>query len=198
MIIYDISRSIPDTPPYEGDPETVCELINSIEDGDSYNLSMFSISSHTGTHIDAPFHFDNEGKKIDELRLSTFYGKCSVISTDRILTGGDMERILPRCRKRLIIHSTGEDGGIESSAAQVIADSDLILIGIDRQSIGADFDNERTHRILASNNVTILENLDLEGIKDGNDYTLCAFPIRLDGFEAAPCRAILFEQEKGF
>ncbi|MBQ5399228.1 MAG: cyclase family protein [Ruminococcus sp.] len=198
MIIYDISRSIPKTEPYEGDPETVCEYVKSIEKGDEYNLSMFSMSAHTGTHLDAPFHFDDEGKKIDELRLSTFYGKCSVISSDRILTGGDMERILPKCRKRLIIHATGEDGGIESSAAQVIADSGLMLIGIDRQSVGADFDNNRVHRILCSNNVTILENLDLEGIKDGNDYTLCAFPIRLDGFEAAPCRAILFEQEKGF
>ena len=109
-----------------------------------------------------------------------------------------MERILPRCRKRLIIHSTGEDGGIESSAAQVIADSDLILIGIDRQSIGADFDNENTHRILLTNEVVVLENIDLSGVEDGNDYTLCAFPIRLDGLEAAPCRAMLFEQEKGF
>ena len=198
MIIYDISRSIPDTPPYENDPETVCEFVSSIEDGDEYNLSMFSMSSHTGTHLDAPFHFDEEGKKIDELRLSTFYGKCSVVITDRILTGGDMERILPRSRKRLLIRTTGEDGGIESSAAQVIADSDLTLIGIDRQSIGAEFDNNRVHRILASSGVTVLENLDLEDIKESNDYTLCAFPIRLDGFEAAPCRAILFEQEKGF
>lgn len=198
MIIYDISKSIPDTPPYEGDPETVCEMIKSIDEGDEYNLSMFSISSHTGTHIDSPFHFDNEGKKIDELRLSTFYGKCSVISTDRILTGGDMEQLLPKCRKRIIIHTTGEDGGIENSAAQVIADSDLVLIGIDRSSIAASFDTMRVHRILASSNITVLENLDLENIKDGNDYTLCAFPIRLDGFEAAPCRAILFEQEKGF
>ena len=166
-------------------------------DGDSYNLSMFSISSHTGTHIDAPFHFDPDGKKINELRSASFYGKCSVITADHILTGVDMERILQKCRKRLLIRTKGE-GGIESSAARVIADSDLILIGIDRQSIGADFDNENTHRILLTNEVVVLENIDLSGVEDGNDYTLCAFPIRLDGLEAAPCRAMLFEQEKGF
>lgn len=197
MYIYDISRNIFDTPPYEGDPETYCEFVKSIDNGDEYNLSMFSMSSHTGTHIDAPFHFHPDGKRINEIRTAVFHGKCSVITTDRILTGQDMERILPKCRKRLLIHTKGE-GGIESSAANVIADSSLVLIGIDRQSIGADFDNERTHLALARGDVVILENLNLTGIEDGNDYTLSAFPIRLDGLEAAPCRAILFEQEKGF
>ena len=51
---------------------------------------------------------------------------------------------------------------------------------------------------MLGNDIAVLENLDLSGVEDGNDYTLCAFPIRLDGMEAAPCRAILFEQEKGF
>lgn len=197
MYIYDISRNIFDTPPYEGDPETYSEYVKSIEKGDEYNLSLFSMSAHTGTHIDAPFHFYPGGKKINEIRPAVFYGKCSVITTDRILTGVDMERILPKCRKRLLIHTIGE-GGIESSAAHVIADSNLVLIGIDRQSIGADFDNERAHLVLARGDVAILENLDLSDIDDGNDYTLSAFPIRLDGLEAAPCRAMLFEQERGF
>ncbi len=197
MIIYDISRSIPETEPFEGDRETKLDIVNSIEKGDIYNLSAFSMSSHTATHIDAPYHYDEDGKKIDEIRLAVFYGKCTVISTDKILTGEDMERILPKCRKRLLIHGDGT-GYIESSAAQVIADSDLVLIGTDSPSIAASFDEDRTHRILAVNDKVILENLDLEDIDEGNDYTLCAFPIRLDGFEAAPCRAILFEQEKGF
>lgn len=197
MIIYDISRSIPKTKPYEGDPETRLEFINSIDKDDIYNLSAFSMSSHTATHIDAPYHYDEEGKKIDEIRLAAFYGKCTVIKTDRILTGEDMEKILPKCRKRLIIRGDGM-GYIESSAAQVLADSGLVLIGTDAESIAAPFDEHKTHRILAVNDKVILENLDLEDIDEGNDYTLCAFPIRLDGLEAAPCRAILFEQEKGF
>ncbi len=197
MYIYDISRNIFDTPPYEGDPETYFEFVKKLDKGDEYNLSLFSMSSHTGTHIDAPFHFDPQGKRINEIRPAVFYGKCSVISTDRILTGMDMERLLPKCRKRLLIRAEGE-GGIESSAAHVIADSGLVLIGIDRQSIGAEFDNERTHLALARGDVAILENLDLTDIDDGHDYILNAFPIRLDGLEAAPCRAILMEQEKGF
>ena len=197
MIIYDISRSILETAPYEGDPETKYELISSIENGDMYNLSAFSMSSHTATHIDAPYHFDEEGKKIDEIRLAVFYGKCTVVETDRILTGEDMEKIIPRCRKRLLIRGDGM-GYIESSAAQVIADSNIVLVGTDAESIAAPFDEYRTHRILALNDKVVLENLDLEDISGGSDYTLSAFPIKLDGLEAAPCRAILFEQEKGF
>ena len=197
MIIYDISRSIPETPPYEGDPETKLDIIESMENGDMYNLSAFSMSSHTATHIDAPYHFDEEGKKIDEIRLAVFYGKCTVVETDRILTGQDMEEIIPKCRKRLLIRGNGM-GYIESSAAQVIADSNIVLVGTDAESIAATFDEYRTHRILALNDKVILENLDLEDINGGSDYTLSAFPIRLDGLEAAPCRAILFEQEKGF
>lgn len=197
MIIYDISRSIPETKPFEGDPETNYNIINSIDNGDMYNLSSFSMSSHTATHIDAPFHYDEEGKKIDEIRLAVFYGKCTVVETDRILTGEDMEKIVPKCRKRLLIRGNGM-GYIESSAAQIIADSDIVLVGCDSESIAAPFDEYRTHRILAVNNKVVIENLNLEDISAGSDYTLSAFPIRLDGLEAAPCRAILFEQEKGF
>ncbi len=197
MYIYDISRSIPDTEPYEGDPKTKIVRVRSLDENDNYNLTAFSMCTHTATHIDAPYHFDEYGKKIDEIRTAVFYGRCSVISTDQVLTGEDMEKIIPMCKKRLLIHGNGA-GCIESSAAQVIADSELVLVGIDAPSIAAPYDEERTHRALALGDVAILENLDLDDIDDGDDYTLCAFPIRLDGCEAAPCRAILLEQETGF
>lgn len=197
MLIYDISRSIPGSPPFDGDPETKIEQICSMGNGDDYNLTAFTMSSHTGTHIDAPYHFDEDGIKIEEIRPAVFYGKCSVISADRILTGVDLEKMLPRLRRRLLIHGNGL-GFIESSAAQVIADRGLLLVGIDSASIAPSFDEERTHRILAQNGIPIIENLSLDDVEDGDDYTICAFPIRLDGCEAAPCRAILLEQEKGF
>lgn len=197
MYIYDISRSIPKSQPYEGDPKTEIEFVKSIENNDRYNLSGFSMCTHTGTHIDAPFHYDNEGQKINEIRLATFYGKCTVMSFDGLITGEDMEKILPYCKKRLLIHGNG-NSFLLSSAAQVIADSRLVLVGTDAPSISADFEEDKTHLILARSGITVLEGLNLENVKDGSDYTLCAFPIRLDGCEAAPCRAILLEQEKGF
>lgn len=195
MLLYDITSDILTAKVYEGDPKPELRYISQIESGDDYNLSQFSMCSHNGTHIDAPYHFDPDGEKIDEMRLSTFYGKCTVVTIKGILTGEDMEKLLPFCRKRLILHGDGE-AFISQSAAVVIADSGIVLIGTDGISLSTDFDEMRVHLEFARNGVAVLEGLDLKGIRDG-DYTLCAFPIKLSGAEAAPCRAILLEQEKG-
>lgn len=195
MIIHDISRDTINTPVYDGDPETRAERIKSIENGDGYNLSEISMSVHSGTHIDAPLHFCEDGKSIDNIRLNTFFGKCTVISVGGILTGEDMERLLPYCKRRVLFHGEGKTF-ISHSAAIVLAESRVVLVGTDAQSIAPSFDEEKTHRELARAGIAILENLNLSAIDDG-EYDLCAFPIKLGGLEAAPCRAIILEQEKG-
>ena len=195
MIIHDISRDTINTPVYDGDPETRAERIKSIENGDRYNLTEISMSVHSGTHIDAPLHFYDEGSSIDNIRLNTFFGKCTVISVSGILTGEDMERLLPYCKRRVLFHGEGKTF-ISHSAAIVLAESRVVLVGTDAQSIAPSFDEERTHRELARAGIVILENLNLSAIDDG-EYDLCAFPIKLGGLEAAPCRAIILEQEKG-
>ena len=195
MIIHDISRDTINTPVYDGDPETRAERIKSIENGDGYNLTEISMSVHSGTHIDAPLHFYDEGSSIDNIRLNTFFGKCTVISVSGILTGEDMERLLPYCKRRVLFHGEGKTF-ISHSAAIVLAESRVVLVGTDALSIAPSFDEERTHRELARAGIVILENLNLSAIDDG-EYELCAFPIKLGGLEAAPCRAIILEQEKG-
>lgn len=195
MIIHDISRDTINTPVYDGDPETKAEKIKSIENGDGYNLTEISMSVHSGTHIDAPLHFYDEGSSIDNIRLNTFFGKCTVISVSGILTGEDMERLLPYCKRRVLFHGEGKTF-ISHSAAIVLAESRVVLVGTDALSIAPSFDEERTHRELARAGIVILENLNLSAIDDG-EYDLCAFPIKLGGLEAAPCRAIILEQEKG-
>ena len=195
MIIHDISRDTINTPVYDDDPETRAQRIKSIENGDGYNLTEISMSVHSGTHIDAPLHFYDEGSSIDNIRLNTFFGKCTVISVSGILTGEDMERLLPYCKRRVLFHGEGKTF-ISHSAAIVLAESRVVLVGTDAQSIAPSFDEERTHRELARAGIVILENLNLSAIDDG-EYDLCAFPIKLGGLEAAPCRAIILEQEKG-
>lgn len=195
MIIHDISRDTINTPVYDGDPETRAERIKSIDNGDGYNLSEISMSVHSGTHIDAPLHFCEDGNSIDNIRLNTFFGKCTVISVSGILTGEDMERLLPYCKRRVLFHGEGKTF-ISHSAAIVLAESRVVLVGTDAQSIAPSFDEEKTHRELARAGIAILENLNLSAIDDG-EYDLCAFPIKLGGLEAAPCRAIILEQEKG-
>jgi len=78
----------------------------------------------------------------------------------------------------------------------VLAQSRVVLVGTDAESIAPPFDEVKTHLELGRADIAVLENLNLSGVADG-EYDLCAFPIKLGGVEAAPCRAILFEQEKG-
>ncbi len=195
MIIHDISRDTLTTPVYDSDPETKIKNIKSIENGDEYNLSLLSMSVHSGTHIDAPLHYFEQGSPVDKIRLNTFYGKCTVISVNGILTGEDMERLLPYCKRRVLFHGEGKTF-VSHSAAIVLAESRVVLVGTDAQSIAPEFDEDKTHRELARAGIAILENLNLSAIDDG-EYDLCAFPLKLGGLEAAPCRAIIFEQEKG-
>ena len=195
MIIHDISRDTINTPVYDGDPETRAERIKSIDKGDGYNLTEISMSVHSGTHIDAPLHFCEDGQSIDNIRLNTFFGKCTVISVSGILTGEDMERLLPYCKRRVLFHGEGKTF-ISHSAAIVLAESRVVFVGTDAVSIAPSFDEEKTHRELARAGIAILENLNLSAIDDG-EYDLCAFPVKLGGLEAAPCRAIILEQEKG-
>ena len=195
MIIHDISRDTLTTPVYDGDPKPEVEYLKSIEDMDEYNLSYIKMTTHSGTHIDAPLHFSEDGSSIDQLRLNTFYGKCTVITVEGILTGEDMERLLPYCKRRILFRGNGKTF-LSHSAAIVLAESRVILVGTDAESIATPFDEARPHRELARAGITVIENLNLSAIEDG-EYDLCAFPVKLAGLEAAPCRAILFEMEKG-
>lgn len=195
MIIHDISKDTMTTPVYEGDPVTAVEKLKSIENGDEYNLSAISMCVHSGTHIDAPLHYVDDGNSIDNIRLNTFFGKCTVIEIKGVLTGNDIDRILPYCKQRILFKGNGE-AFLSQSAAIVLSASKVKLVGTDAISIAPDFDEDKTHRVLARAGIAILENLDLSKIS-GGQYDLCAFPVKLGGLEAAPCRAILLEQEKG-
>ncbi len=194
MILHDISRDTLTCPVYEGDPETTVTTLRSIDEGEC-NLSAISMCVHAGTHIDAPLHYSEDGSPIDDIRLRTFYGKCTVITVEGILTGDDMERLLPYCKRRILFRGLGNTY-LSQSAAIVLAESKVVLVGTDADSIAPPFDEARPHRELARAGIAVLENLNLEDIDDG-EYDLCAFPVKLGGLEAAPCRAILFEMEKG-
>lgn len=196
MLMYDISREILSAPVYPGDPKPAVSRIGSIAAGDRCNLSSVSLCAHAGTHIDAPRHYDDEGEDIASMRISRFYGKCTVVTIDGILTGDDMEQLLPHCGRRLILHSSGK-AFLSTSAARVIADSDLVLIGTDAMSIAPPFDEDMPHLELARAGIAVLEGLFLDGVEDG-EYILSAFPLKLGGLEASPCRAILMREKKGY
>ena len=122
MILHDISRDALTTPVFEGDPPTEVRQLQSIDEMDVCNLTAVSMTTHAGTHIDAPLHFWEDGQSIDMLRLNTFYGKCTVIAVQGVLTGADMDRLLPYCKRRVLFRGNGKTF-LSLSAAQVLADS---------------------------------------------------------------------------
>ena len=196
MLLYDITQEVFSAHVYPGDPKPVKKDLKKIGEESFCNLSSVTMCTHTGTHLDAPLHFDEEGADIGSIKLSTFYGKCTVVTIDGVLTGEDMERLLPHCHRRLILHGSGK-AFLSVSAARVIADSKLTLVGTDAQSIAPPFDEYMPHLELARAGVVVLEGLFLEGIEDG-EYTLAAFPLKMKGLEASPCRAVLMREPKGY
>ena len=194
MIVYDISQEILSCEVYPGDPIPKASRIYSIDMGSSYNLSEFSMCAHNGTHIDAPLHFIKNGKSIDEIELSQFVGASYVVSCNGILGASDAEDILSKvigddASKRILIKG---DAIITEDAAKVLADSGVLLIGVESQSVGPIDAPMATHLILLKKEVVLLEGLRLGNVPDG-EYLLCAAPLNLAGFEGSPCRAVLIK-----
>lgn len=195
MLLYDVSRDALKSNVYDGDPNPKVEWMSKTQYGEDYNLSVVTMCTHTGTHIDAPFHYIDDGAKIDELPLSRFYGSCTVVTIKGLITGEDMEQILPHCRKKLLLRGEGE-AFLTPSAVFVLSDYGVTLIGTDGLSVALPNNEFEIHRELLLRDILILECLDLKNVDDG-DYVLSAFPIKLSSLEAAPVRAVLLAQEKG-
>ena len=198
MKIYDISQEILSCEVYPGDPVPQKTQFKSIDNGDLYNLSAFSMCAHNGTHIDAPRHFISGGKTIDEIALNVFVGMAYVASHNGIVTAEDATKILKKaheineeCVKRILIK-----GDIEVSleAAKVFASSNLLLLGNEPQTVGPKNEPMAVHIALLSANVTLLEGVRLAEVGEGV-YFLNAAPLNLLGIEGSPCRAILVDLE---
>jgi len=177
-----------------------------LENGDSSNVSRLDINLHTGTHVDAPRHFLQNGKTVEHLPLDVLVGPSYVAHlpdatdvTPRNLT--DLN--LPSGIKRLLLRTRNSElwaaGTIEfredfaaltHEAAQWIVDKGIKLIGVDYLSVQRSSDDSRTHQILLGADTVVLEGLNLSNVKAGF-YELICLPLRIVGAEAAPARAIL-------
>ena len=100
MKIYDISQEVFSCKVYPGDPKPQKKILNSIKNGDLYNLTSFNMCAHNGTHIDAPFHFIENGKTVNEICLETFVGWAYVAEHHGIITGEDAARIVEKAKKQ--------------------------------------------------------------------------------------------------
>lgn len=193
MEIIDISRDLLKTPVYPGDPEGYIDPIQSIRGGDACNLNSVYTCLHAATHIDAPRHFIDGGKTIDQFPQDVFIGECAVVEAPPgPITGAFAEDNFPwQDCERLLIKGNGLAYFMESSAYYVV-DSGVKLLGTDSQTIGNSSSNSVIHKAILGADIPIIEGLDLSNVEPGR-YFLMAQPLKVSGVEAAPCRAVLIK-----
>ena len=198
MKIYDISQEVFNCHTYPGDPKPEKNLLVSMEKGELYNMTVFSMCAHNGTHTDAPRHFIKNGKTVDEIPLDAVVGLCFVVEFNGVLSADDATQIVEKAKaqnheaaKRILIKGAAE---VSLEAAKVFANSDILLLGNESQSVGPENAPMAVHETLLEANVILLEGIRLARVLEGV-YLLNAAPLNLSGSDGSPCRAILMENK---
>ncbi len=210
MKIFDVTVPITNSMAvWPGDPTVNNHLVAAIENGDEANVTAIHMSAHTGTHIDAPRHFVENGNGIESLHLSTLLGEVEVVEIDSnvdhidvdTLAGLNKERWKTRVlfktrnsRLRLIEKQSFDQAftALLPEAANYLVNRGVKLVGIDYLSI-APFENGMdTHLAFLKNNVIVIEGLNLSDVSAGI-YNLIALPILLENGDGAPARVLLIQ-----
>ena len=196
MKIYDISQEVLGCAVFPGDPAPKSERLMSVRDGAVCNLTAISMCAHNGTHLDAPYHFLDDGMTVDQLPLSKMVGYAYVAEHEGILTAEDAAGILKRAAKidkeaakRILIKGAAT---VSLEAAEVFADAGLDLVGNESQTVGPEDAPMSVHLKLLGVGMVLLEGIRLQDVPEGR-YLLNAAPLSLAGADGSPCRAVLIE-----
>lgn len=203
-MLYDITRTIgKDTLTYPGDSPPKLEWTDLILHGASFNASRLELGSHVGTHLDAPYHFDEEGATLDEIPVRRLCTVGTVLDVPdpavlapkalRAVKLNPGEALLFKTRNGQLPRGSFSFSFVFLSAviAELIVEMRLGLVGTDYLSVdNANRDDHPVHRILLSAGIPILEDTDLRRVPAGR-YMLWCLPLKIHGAEAAPCRAVL-------
>ncbi|WZY01418.1 arylformamidase [Bacillus sp. FSL W7-1360] len=187
---------------WPGDTPFSYRLVATKEMTGSVNVGSIHMSAHTGTHVDAPFHFDDNGDRIDELPLSTYIGDAYVIEAIGVkeISQSLLEGIVPKNTKRLLVKTKTQTNehifpdtlpAVTPEAAAYLQTMGVILLGVDVPSVDEPTSKELAgHHALAKAGIAILENIQLAHVTSGY-YELIALPLRLVGADGSPVRAVL-------
>lgn len=201
--IWDISPLIsPSIPVWPGDTAFAAEATWQIAEGCPVRVSRMTLSTHTGAHCDAPSHYASQGASIDEVDLAPYIGACrvidcigaSVVEPNHVAhaLGGVPPRVL--LRTYALAPQTQWDSAFASVSADTItllAKSGVRLIGIDTPSLDPQESKVMdAHHAVHAHQMAILEGIVLDAVPAG-DYELIALPLKLQGMDASPVRAIL-------
>jgi len=210
MRIHDISRPIrAGIPVWPGDTDFDFRFVARIADGSSVNVGRIEMSVHTGAHVDAPLHVDDAGADAASVELTQVVGPC-VVADVRPSSRGVLPADLPatldgeaRATGRVLLRSyaqrpEGFDTGMAHATPELadwLAERGVCLLGIDTDSMDAYESKElAAHRRLNDHGIAILEGIDLAAVRPGR-YELVALPLRLEGADGSPVRAVLIERD---
>jgi arylformamidase len=210
MTIHDISLTLsPDLPTWPGDPGLELEQFESMDKGAHVNVTRISTSVHVGTHVDAPHHFLNDGRTVEQLSLEVLNGPCYVVQLpdgieaitaevlERTEITSDMKRVLFGTRNSHL-WANGERKfqtdfvAITEDGAEWLVQRGVQLVGVDYLSVAPYGDSEPTHKVLLGAGVVIVEGLNLSSVMRGF-YDLHCLPLKIAGSDGAPARAILIQ-----
>jgi len=196
MKIHDISQEVFSCAVYPGDPAPEKQTLASMEAGELYNLTAFSMCAHNGTHIDAPRHFIADGKSVEQLALSATVGLAYVAECKGELAAKDAKEILCKAKsaldgaeKRILIKGNAV---VTESAAEAFAEAGTALLGVEGQTVGPEHAPMQVHKILLGAGTVLLEGIRLGTVGEGACF-LSAAPLSLAGADGAPCRAYIIE-----
>ncbi|MGC8659708.1 MAG: cyclase family protein [Desulfomonilaceae bacterium] len=205
MAIFDVSLSLRNGMlTFPGDPVFSIEPVFSRSNGDEFNLSTLSLTSHTGTHIDAPAHYFDGGDTIDLVTPDTFIGRGIVVDVRgvRVIDREILEESVPANETRIFFKTDNgqllQKSGfcdhytyLTDSAAELLVERGVRLVGIDYLSIDR-YDDQYApvHKLLLSAGVLIVEGLDLSVVPAGF-YRIYCLPLKIKDGDAAPARVFI-------
>lgn len=200
MKIFDVTRELSEkTPVFPGDPSPVITEMNCGE----YVITELQISSHCGTHIDAPSHFIRGGLTVDRIPPEILIGDACVLDCtgirgpvgvedllDRI---GGVRRLLLKTRSFPLDEISPDFSCLTAEAARYLVAQGILCLGIDTPSVDSFEGDGIVHRLLLGSGTVIIEMLDLSGVLPGT-YHMIALPLRLKGGDGSPARVLLCEK----
>lgn len=211
MRIFDISLTIsPELPVWPGDPPIELKQVDSMDRGAHANVSHLSAGVHIGTHVDAPHHFLNDGRTVEQLPLDVLTGPCYVVQLPdgvEAITAEALDGIsLPEDVNRILFGtsnsrfwSRGETDfqenfvAVTENGAEWLVERGIRLVGVDYLSVAPYGDSVPTHKALLQAGVVVVEGLDLSVVPRGF-YDLYCLPLKLLGSDGAPARAVLIQK----
>ncbi|MDP4089333.1 MAG: cyclase family protein [Bacillota bacterium] len=206
MKIHDISMMIhKDMPVYNNieDKRPRVEVVSTYETGSHYE-SRIRLDIHTGTHLDAPLHMVEGGDTIENIDLYKCITQCTVFdltSVDLQITKADLEGldikegqfVIFKTKTSFLTEFDFNFVFLEKSAAEYLRDKKIKGVGMDALGVERSQPGHETHKALLGSGIIVLEGLALKDIQPG-EYTLIALPLKIQGAEGAPARAVLIEQ----